>query len=49
VKKDEVFGLLGPNGAGKTTIFNIMTQDLNRTNGEVRINHTDLDKINIVK
>ena len=49
VKKDEVFGLLGPNGAGKTTTFNILTMDLNRTDGEVKVNHRDLDKLNIVK
>lgn len=37
VKNGEVFGLLGPNGAGKSTMFNIMTMDLQRSGGEVRL------------
>jgi len=37
VKKGEVFGLLGPNGAGKSSMFNIMTMDMKRTAGDVRI------------
>lgn len=47
VKKGEVFGLLGPNGAGKSSMFNVMTMDLKRTSGDVRILNTDLDRINI--
>jgi branched-chain amino acid transport system ATP-binding protein len=47
VKKGEVFGLLGPNGAGKSSMFNIMTMDLKRTSGDVRIHSTPLDNINI--
>lgn len=37
VKKGEVFGLLGPNGAGKSTMFNMMTMDLKRTSGKIKI------------
>lgn len=37
VKKGEVFGLLGPNGAGKSSMFNIMTMDLRRTDGDIKI------------
>ena len=37
VKKGEVFGLLGPNGAGKSSMFNIMTMDMKRTSGDVRV------------
>lgn len=43
VKKGEVFGLLGPNGAGKSSMFNVMTMDLKRTDGEVGILNTNLD------
>jgi ABC-type multidrug transport system ATPase subunit len=43
VKKGEVFGLLGPNGAGKSSMFNIMTMDLKRSDGEVSIMNTQLD------
>ena len=47
VKKGEVLGLLGPNGAGKSTMFNIMTMDLKRTSGKVKILGKDLDQINV--
>jgi len=47
VKKGEVFALLGPNGAGKSSMFNIMTMDLKRSSGDVRILNTDLDNINV--
>ena len=47
VKKGEVFALLGPNGAGKSSMFNIMTMDLKRSSGEVKILNTDLDNINV--
>ena len=47
VKKGEVFGLLGPNGAGKSTMFNIMTMDLKRTSGKVKILGKDLDQISV--
>ena len=43
VKKGEVFGLLGPNGAGKSSMFNIMTMDLKRTSGQVKILGKNLD------
>ena len=48
VKKGEVFGLLGPNGAGKSSMFNIMTMDLKRSGGDVKILHKHLDKIDVV-
>ena len=49
VKKGEILGLLGPNGAGKSTMFNIMTMDLRRSDGNLRIHHTLLDDLNIQK
>ena len=47
VKKGEVFGLLGPNGAGKSSMFNIMTMDLKRSEGDVQILDTDIDDLNV--
>jgi ABC-type multidrug transport system ATPase subunit len=44
-----VFGLLGPNGAGKSTMFNMMTMDLKRTAGEVRLIGTEIDSLNVVR
>jgi ABC-type multidrug transport system ATPase subunit len=49
VKKGEVFGLLGPNGAGKSTMFNLMSMDLKRTSGEIRLLGNEIDKVNIVR
>ena len=49
VKKGEVFGLLGPNGAGKSTMFNMMSMDLQRTSGDVRLLGNEIDKVNIVR
>lgn len=43
VKAGEVFGLLGPNGAGKSSMFNIMTADMKRSGGDVKILKTPLD------
>lgn len=47
VAKGEIFGLLGPNGAGKTSTFNILTLSLQRSQGDCRIAHTDIDVLNI--
>ena len=49
VKKGEVFGLLGPNGAGKSTTFNMMTMDLKRSHGDIKLLGQDLDQIDIVE
>jgi ABC-type multidrug transport system ATPase subunit len=49
VKKGEVFGLLGPNGAGKSTMFNIMTMDLKRSDGDVKIMDTMIDDLNVTE
>ena len=48
VKQGEVFGLLGPNGAGKSTTFNMMTMDLKRSSGDIKIMDTNLDNLDIV-
>jgi ABC-type multidrug transport system ATPase subunit len=49
VKKGEVFGLLGPNGAGKSSMFNVMTMDLRRTEGEVNIMDVGIDDIDVTQ
>lgn len=49
VAKGEVFGLLGPNGAGKSSMFNVMTMDMRRTSGEVKILDTDIDALNVTQ
>lgn len=37
VKKGETFGLLGPSGSGKTTTIKILTSQLLKTSGEVKV------------
>lgn len=49
VAKGEVFGLLGPNGAGKSSMFNVMTMDLKRTDGDVKIMDTNIDDLNVTE
>ena len=34
-KEGEILGLIGPNGAGKTTLFNLITNNLPLTEGEI--------------
>ena len=43
VGKGEIFGLLGPNGAGKSTTFNMITQLIGRSGGEIALNGKSLD------
>jgi len=47
VKKGEVLALLGPNGAGKSSTFNILTMDLKRSQGGIKLMDQDLDKMPI--
>lgn len=47
VKKGECFGLLGPNGAGKSTNFNMVTMNLKRSSGDIKLYNSDIDQFNI--
>ena len=41
----EILGLIGPNGAGKTTMFNVVTNVLELTRGEVRFRGERIDRL----
>ena len=47
VKKGSVFGLLGPNGAGKSSMFNIMTMDMKRTEGQIKVMDINIDEMQV--
>lgn len=40
-----VYGLLGPNGAGKTTFFNLITDNIPRTSGDILYRDKDIRKL----
>lgn len=42
VLSEGVYGLLGPNGAGKSTLMNILTDNLERTSGEILLDGQDV-------
>ena len=46
VEKGQIFGLLGPNGAGKSTAFGIITQLLDRSDGQVSLNGKSMNAEN---
>ena len=48
VNKAQSLCLIGPNGAGKSTLLNIMTGDLEPTNGYVRYEKHNLKDLDIV-
>lgn len=45
IKKGEIFGLLGPSGAGKTTLINIVTGQLNASEGVCQISGVDSSRL----
>ena len=47
VKKGEMVGLIGPSGAGKTTIVDIVLRLFNPTKGEILLDGSNINKINI--
>ncbi len=49
IENGEVFGLVGENGAGKTTLFNIISQVLAATSGQVEIEGEVIKSLNQLK
>ena len=49
IKKGQVYGLLGPNGAGKSSMFSMLSLDIPRSSGEIRIFGEDVKKIDLAK
>ena len=45
LKQGEILGLIGPNGAGKSTLFNIVSNYLSPTAGDIKYNGKYLDQI----
>ena len=42
INPGELVGLIGPNGAGKTTVFNLITNAIRATSGEILLNGTSI-------
>lgn len=40
-----IYGILGPNGSGKSTFINLLTDNLDRTSGDIRYEGTDIIKL----
>lgn len=49
IENGEVFGLVGENGAGKTTLFNIISQVLAPTSGQIEIEGEQIKSLNQLK
>lgn len=49
IYRGEIYGLIGPNGAGKTTVFNMLTKVYQPTRGTIKIDGTDMAKLNPVQ
>src|SRR5690606_3693505 len=45
LQKGEILGLIGPNGAGKSTTFNLVTNVLTPTSGEIKYAGQRIDGI----
>jgi len=45
IESGQIFCLIGPNGAGKTTTFDILTQKIRASSGQVYIQGQELDKV----
>ena len=43
----QVYALLGPNGAGKSSMFNIMTMDMKRTEGQIKVMDINIDEMQV--
>ena len=44
IEEGEIIGLLGPNGAGKSTTMNMITGDIEPTEGEIKVEGYDISK-----
>lgn len=44
VERGEVLGILGPNGAGKSTLFNLISGNLQPTEGRIRFEQRDVTR-----
>ena len=42
VRRSDIHALIGPNGAGKTTVFNLLTQFIKPTSGQILLNGVDV-------
>lgn len=56
IEEDKIYGLLGRNGAGKTTLLNLISNQILRNNGEIKLDEEDifenskaLEEISLVK
>jgi ABC-type multidrug transport system ATPase subunit len=49
VKKGQVYGLLGPNGAGKSTMFSMLSMDVERSEGEIRVLGENVDDVSLTE
>lgn len=49
IKRGEILGLLGPNGAGKSTTFNMLTMDIKRTDGDIRMFGQNIDNLDLIR
>ena len=45
IEENKTLGLLGPNGCGKTTTIGMMLGLIEPSQGEIRINNKDINKI----
>ena len=45
IKKGSITGIIGPNGSGKTTLFNLISGNLESTQGTVLFNNEDITNI----
>ena len=43
LRQNEILGILGPNGAGKSTTFNILSANLTRSDGEMKLAGKNFD------
>jgi len=45
IKKGSITGIIGPNGSGKTTLFNLITGNLQSSQGKVLFNNEDVTDV----